>query len=84
MFLWDQSSRTILTFIIGSTVEKHWFTEIQNGCGLSPSVIASTLKRLTDAEILIREAERYVGESDFRAPRVYYSISPVVIDYLRL
>jgi DNA-binding HxlR family transcriptional regulator len=84
MFLWDKSSRTVLTVIMGSTTHKYCFSELQKETDFWPSVLTTTLQRLTEAEVLIREVERYVGESEFRAPHVFYSLNPEIVDYLRL
>jgi hypothetical protein len=32
----------------------------------------------------LREKERFIGDSPPRAPYVYYTVNPVLIDYLRL
>ncbi len=84
MFLWDKSSRTVLTVLIASTARKLCFSEIEEESGLWPSVLTTTLQRLTAAEILIREQERYINESDFRPAHVYYTLNPDIVDYLRL
>ncbi len=84
MFLWDKSSRIVLGVLITSTAHKYYFTEIEKQSELAPGTVASILCRLTDANVVIREEERFQYDSPFRAERVYYSINPDVISYLRL
>ena len=84
MHLWDRSSREILSLLISSTNHRYYFTEIQIETELHPGTVTAVLGRLTQTGVLIREEERHLSESEFRAPRVFYSISPDVIDYLRL
>src|SRR5262249_43771119 len=84
MHIWDRSSREILSLLISSTAHKYYFTEIQDATGLHPGTVTAILGRLTQTEVLIREEERHLSESEWRAPRVYYSLNPDVIDYLRL
>jgi DNA-binding transcriptional ArsR family regulator len=84
MFLWDQSSRRILSVLMSSTARKFYTSEIVEISSLSWPTVSKTLASLVDIEVLIREDERLFDESAWRAPRVYYSLSPEVIDYLRL
>ena len=84
MHIWDRSAREILSLLIGSTEHRYYFTEIQRETGMYPQVVTMILGRLTQTEVLIREEERNLSESEFRAPRVYYSINPDILDYLRL
>lgn len=84
MEIWDDSPRAILQLLLNSTDHKYYFTEIRDETGFNDQRVAMTLQRLTEAEILLREPEQHVGESDFRAPRVYYSINPDAFGHLRI
>lgn len=84
MMLWDESPREVLEVLLSSTDRKFYISEIADISGLSWPTVSQTLKRLEGVHAVIREDERYVSESEFRAPRVYYSLSPTVIDFFRL
>ena len=84
MLIWDKSPRAVLDVLLSSTAHKFYISEIVEQSELSWPTVSQTLLRLAKAGIVIREKERHVSESEFRAPRVYYSLSADVIDYLRL
>ncbi len=84
MNIFDDGPRVILRLLLSSTDHKYYFTEILDETGFNRQRVSMTLQRLTEAEIVLREPEGYVGESDFRAPRVYYSINPDAFGHLRI
>ena len=84
MFLWDRSAREVLSVLISSTDQKLYTNQIIKESSLAYSTVYMTLARLTEAEVVIREDEQFGLESPAREARVYYSINPEIIDYLRL
>jgi len=42
------------------------------------------LQRLAQAKVVFREEERFKYDSPFRAQHVYYTVNPLLIDYLQL
>jgi len=84
MFIWDKTPRAVLDLLLSSTAHKFCFSEILNGTGLSRATVSSNLQRLSQAKVVFREEERFKYDSPFRAPHVYYTVNPLLIDYLRL
>jgi hypothetical protein len=84
MYLWDKSPRVILDLLLSSTAHKFCFSEIVDGTDLARGTVSSNLQRLWEAKVLFREEECFKFDSPFRAPYVYYTVNPVLIDYLRL
>jgi hypothetical protein len=83
MHLWDKSPSAILDLLLSSTTRKFCFSEIVDGTDLARGTVGSNLRQLWHARVVFREKDRtYVSE--FRAPRVYYTVNPNLIDYLRL
>jgi DNA-binding transcriptional ArsR family regulator len=84
MNIWSNSPHTILSLLLSSTAHKFYFSEIVDGTDLARATVSSSLRRLWKAKVVVREKERFNYDSEFRAPRVYYSVNPLLIDYLRL
>ena len=84
MLIWDKSPRLVLSILLGSTDQKLYFSEIIEKSSLAYSTVYLTLKRLTEAEVVFREQERFLYDSPFREARVYYTLNPQLVDYLRL
>jgi DNA-binding transcriptional ArsR family regulator len=84
MHLWDKSPAIILELLLSSTAHKFHFSEIVDGTTLARATVSSVLQKLQHAEVVIREEERFRFDSPFRAPRVYYTVNPLLIDHLRL
>jgi DNA-binding transcriptional regulator GbsR (MarR family) len=84
MDIWDNSPHTILSLLLSSTAHKFYFSEIVEYTGLARATVSSILRRLQAANIVVREEERFKYDSLFRAERVYYTLDPLAIDYLRL
>ena len=84
MHLWDKSPSIILELLLSSTARKFCFSEILNHTGLARGTVSSSLGRLSQAKVVFRQPECFKSESEFRAPRVYYTVNPYLIDYLRL
>jgi hypothetical protein len=76
MDIWNKGPKQVLRFLLSSTADAYYFNEIMIGSSLSASAVTSVLRKLVAEEILLRELERHVGESDFRAKRVYYPLNP--------
>jgi DNA-binding transcriptional ArsR family regulator len=84
MDIWDNSPHTILSLLLSSTAHKFCFSEILDGTGLAPGTVTSVLGRLRRAKVVFRENERLDYDHPPRAPHVYYTLNPDLIDYLRL
>jgi DNA-binding transcriptional ArsR family regulator len=84
MDIWSNSSHVILSLLLSSTTHKFWFSEIVDCTRLARATVSSNLQRLEGAGIVIREEERFKSESTFRGARVYYTLDPLAIGYLRL
>jgi DNA-binding transcriptional regulator GbsR (MarR family) len=84
MQIWDKSPATIVSLLLSSTAHKFCFSEIVDGTGLARGTVSSNLQRLQRAEVVRREEERFDYDPPFRAPRVYYTVNPLLIRYLRL
>lgn len=84
MDIWANSPRTIVSLLLSSTAHKFCFSEIVDGTDLARATVSSNLRRLSKAKVVFREKERFKYDSPARAPYVYYTVNPVLIDYLRL
>jgi len=84
MNLWDKSPAKVLGLLLSSTAHKFHFSEIVDGSSLARGTVSSVLKRLHQAKVVLREEERFHYDPPFRAPYVYYTVNPVLIEYLRL
>jgi hypothetical protein len=84
MDIWDKSPRIIVNLLLSSTADEFWFSKIVDGTTLARGTVSSVLHRLCQAKVLFREEECFQFDSPFRAPRVYYTLNPILIDALRL
>jgi DNA-binding transcriptional ArsR family regulator len=84
MHLWDNAPTSILNLLLGSTAHNFYFSEILDGTGLARATVSSNLRRLREAGVLLRQKERCNFDHPNRALRVYYTVNPSLIDYLRL
>ena len=84
MDIWDNSPRIILSLLLSIKAHKFYFSEIVECTGLARATVTSISRRLQAANIVAREEERFEYDSLFRAERVYYTLNPLAIDYLRL
>jgi DNA-binding transcriptional regulator GbsR (MarR family) len=84
MNIWSNSPHSILSLLLSSTAHKFCFSEIVERTGLARGTVSSNLRRLGQAEFVSRQKERFKPESEFRAPYVYYTLSPSAIHHLRL
>jgi DNA-binding transcriptional ArsR family regulator len=84
MNIWSKNPHAILDLLLHSTAEKFCFSEIVERTGLAPGTVSSNLRRLRQAEFVLREKERFKPETEFRAPYVYYTLNPNAIHHLRL
>lgn len=84
MLIFDAQPKLILEILLSSTSHRFYFTELQNATALSPTTVTTVLRKLEYAGIVKREEERFPPETEFRAPRVYYSLTVEAIDTLRL
>jgi DNA-binding transcriptional ArsR family regulator len=84
MDIWDKSPRRIVSLLLSSTAHKFYFSEIVERTGLARGTVSSVLQRLREAEIIVREEERFYYDPPFRCERVYYTLNPPAIGTLRL
>jgi DNA-binding MarR family transcriptional regulator len=84
MDIWCNSPHIILSLLLSSTAHKFYFSEIVSCTRLARATVSSNLKQLECAGIVVREEERFKPESTFRGARVYYTLDPLAIGYLRL
>jgi DNA-binding transcriptional regulator GbsR (MarR family) len=84
MYVWDKGPRTIVSLLLSSTAHKFWFSEIVERTGLARGTVSSNLQQLQRADVVRREKERFNFDQPFRAARVYYTVNPLLIGYLRL
>jgi predicted transcriptional regulator len=84
MDIWSNSPRTILSLLLSSTAHKFYFSEIVACTRLARATVSSNLQRLECAGIVVREEEHFKSESTFRGARVYYTLDPLAIGYLRV
>ena len=84
MDIWDDSPRTILNLLLSSTSHQFCFSEILDGTGLARGTVSSNLRRLSKAHVVFRQKERFNYDHPPRAPYVYYTLNPLLIDHLRL
>jgi predicted AAA+ superfamily ATPase len=80
----DKGPRTILGLLLSSTADKFYISEIARRTGLARNTVCSILDGLEEAEIVVREKERFAYDSPFRAPRVYYALDPSSFHHVRL
>jgi hypothetical protein len=76
MKIWDKGPKQVLRYLLSSTADTRYFNEIVIGSSLSASAVTSVLRKFVAEEIVLRKEEGYAGESEFRAPRVYYPLNP--------
>jgi DNA-binding transcriptional ArsR family regulator len=84
MDIWGDSPHAILSLLLSSTAHKFYFSEILDGTGLAPGTVSSNLRRLRRADVVFRRKERFNFDHPNRAARVFYTVNPLLIDYLRL
>lgn len=82
MDIWDKGPSTILQLFLSSTARKYYVREIIEETDLAPATVVSALACLRTAKAVLWQKER-ISESEFRAPKVYYSLNPDVISYIR-
>src|SRR6516162_6937794 len=84
MNIWRNSPYCILSLLLSSTSYKFCFSEIVERTALAPATVTSNLRRLQQAEFVLRQKEPFKPESEFRASYVYYTLNPDAIHHLRL
>jgi hypothetical protein len=84
MDIWDNSPRIIVNLLLSSTVDEFWFSKIVDGTTLARGTVSSVLHRLCQAKVVFREEECFNYDHPNRAAKVFYTVNPLLIDYLRL
>jgi DNA-binding MarR family transcriptional regulator len=84
MHVWDKGPRTIVSLLLSSTAHKFWFSEIVERTALARGTVSSNLRRLSQAQVVFRKKECFAYDHPNRAARVFYTVNPLLIDYLRL
>jgi len=84
MEIYDKGPRAILSLLLSSTAHKFYISEIASRTNLARNTVCSILDRLEEAEIVVREEERFAYDPPFRAARVYYALDPRSFHHVRL
>jgi DNA-binding MarR family transcriptional regulator len=84
MHLWDKTPSNILDLLLSSTGHQFYFSEILDRTGLARGTVSSNLQRLWEAGVVFRQKERVHFDHPNRGLRVFYTVNPLLIDYLRL
>jgi predicted transcriptional regulator len=78
-----KSPNKVLKLLLSSTAHKFYISEIADCTGLARNTVCSILKRLENAELVLREQEHFNFDLPPRAPRVYYTLNPHTFHHVR-